>query len=148
MGECRDKALELVGRRPHFHRELQQKLLSRGFPPEEVEEALQDLVRLGLLDDLEHAHGLATGSMSRKGFGPRRIRLELHRRGVEEEVVDTVVARVFADPEEELLRARAVAQRKGIGGQQIDRDRLARHLDRKGYSKAVIVRVLRELDTD
>jgi regulatory protein len=147
LGECRDKALELVGRRPHFHRELQQKLQSRGFPPDEVEEALQEMVRLGLLDDLEHAQALAAGSMSRKGFGPRRIRLELHRRGVEEDVVDTVLARVFEDPEEELLRARAVAERKGLGG-QVDKDRLARHLDRKGYSKAVIVHVLRDLDID
>ena len=144
MGDCRDKALDLVGRRPHFRRELQQKLLDRGFPPSEVNDVLEDLARLGLLDDLQHAQDMATGYLTRKGFGPRRIRFELRRRGVEEQTAARVVAEVFEDPEEELRRARDVAGRKSLRG-AFDRDRLARQLDRKGYSKAVILRVLREI---
>lgn len=144
MGDCKDKALDLVGRRPHFRRELQHKLLNRGYSPEKVGEALEDLARLGLLDDLQHARDLAAGSMTRKGFGPRRIRLELRRRGVEEAIAETVVAEVFEDPGEELRRALAA-----VGERETDRrsdaDRLARKLDRKGYSKGVILRVLGDL---
>jgi len=147
LGDCKDKALDLIGRRPHFRLELQRKLVGRGFQPEEVGAVLEDLARLGMLDDLEHARDLAAGSMERKGFGPRRIRIELQRRGVDEAIAETVVAQAFEDPEEEFRRARETAMRRGIGG-RADSDRLARHLDRKGYSKDVILRVLQDMETD
>ena len=147
MGDCRDKALDLVGRRPHFRQELLQKLLARGYPSLEVEAALEDLERLGLLDDLEHARSMAAGSMTRKGLGPRRMLHELLRRGVGEDTAETVVAEVFADPEEELRRARRLVLRAG-SGVRASRDRLARQLDRKGYSTAVILRVLESIEQD
>ena len=147
MGDCRDKAFDLVGRRPHFRRELQQKLLDRGFQSAEVDGVLGDLERLGVLDDLQHARDLAAGSLTRKGFGPRRVRFELKRRGVDDATVESVVEEAFADPEEELRRARETATRRGVAGQR-DADRLARHLDRKGYSKAVILRVLGDLEPE
>ena len=141
MGACRDKALDLVGRRPHFRGELQQKLLSRGFSADEVEESLVDLERLGLLDDAQFARDLAKGSMARKGFGPRRIRFELQRKGVEEAIVDSVVAEAFSDPLEEERRAIEVVEKRSFD-LSVEADRVARHLDRKGFSKAVILRVL------
>lgn len=147
MGACRDKALELVGRRSHFRRELEQKLLSRGFAAAEVEESLVDLERLGLLDDLQFARDLASGSMARKGFGPRRVRFELHKKGVEEAIAETVVTEVFADPQEEERRAREVVAKRGFD-LRAEPDRVARHLDRKGFSKAVILRILQHSDGD
>ena len=146
MGDCKDKALDLVGRRPHFRRELQRKLLDRGFSAREVDSALDDLVRLDLLDDLQHARDMAAGSMTRKGFGPRRMRFELQRRGVEEFTAESVVSEVFENPDEELRRALEAAEKKGARGRD-DTDRLARQLDRKGYSTAVILRVLGDLES-
>ena len=145
MGDCHDKALELVARRPHFRRELEQKLVRRGFSSDEVESTLEELARVGLLDDLAHAREMAAGSMARKSFGPRRMRAELMRRGVEEAVIDTVLAEVFSDPEEELRRARNAAQRRREGA-AADLSRVGRFLDRKGFSKSVILRVLDELE--
>ena len=83
--------------------------------------------------------------MTRKGLGPRRMRFELQRRGVADDTAESVVAQVFADPEEEFRRARETAARKGDGG-RVEADRLARQLDRKGFSKAVILRVLSDLE--
>ncbi|MGB6641572.1 MAG: RecX family transcriptional regulator, partial [Thermoanaerobaculia bacterium] len=79
--DCYTKAQELLARRPHFRRELAVKLASRKFSPEEVETTLARLAEQGYLDDLEHAFDLARGPLQRKGFGPRRLRYELERRG-------------------------------------------------------------------
>ena len=147
MVSCRDKALDLVGRRPHFRQELLQKLTDRGYPLADIEAVLDDLTRLGLLDDPRHAREMVSGSMTRKGFGPRRMRHELRRRGVDDSIADTAVSEVFDDPDEELRRARVFTEGKTIAGQTA-RDRLARQLDRKGYSAAVIIRVLGEIGFD
>jgi regulatory protein len=145
LGDCHDKALELVARRPHFRRELDQKLARRGFSRDEIESTLEALSPTGLVDDLAHARDLAVGPLARKDFGPRRVRAELMRRGVEEEVAERVVSGVFSEPEEELRRAREAA-RKRSGASAMDDSRLGRYLDRKGYSKSVILRILEEID--
>lgn len=143
--DCYTKAQELLARRPHFRRELAAKLASRKFSAEEIETTLGRLAEQGYLDDREHAFEMARGPLQRKGYGPRRLRHELERRGAPEEVVDDVVAAVLADGE--LDPARQAAERWLSRGRH-DRQALARHLDRKGYSKGVILRVLEELKNE
>ncbi len=143
--DCYTKAQELLARRPHFRRALAVKLASRKFSDEDIETALARLAEQGYLDDQEHAFDLARGPLQRKGYGPRRLRHELERRGAPEEVVDAVLAAVLADGE--LTPARQAAERWVSRGKR-DRQALARHLDRKGYSKGVILRVLEELESE
>ena len=84
------------------------------------------------------AEQLAAG----RGLGRRRVALDLARRGVEPAVVAAALG-----PEEwpeELARARDAASRwRRRGGEQPDA--LARHLDRKGFSRRAIVAILQEL---
>ena len=143
--DCYAKAQELLARRPHFRRELAMKLASREFSAEEIDTAIARLAEQGYLDDLENAFAMARGPLQRKGYGPRRLRHELERRGAPEEVVDEVLAAVLAEGEE--APARQAAERWRSRGRH-DRQALARHLDRKGYSKGVILRVLEELESE
>ena len=133
------KAVDLLARRAHFRAELADKLARRGFAEAAVSTALERLTELGYLDDLEAARSFARERVERQGWGPARLRAELQRRRVEDEEVARVVAETYPDGETAL--ARAVAERfreRGRGGA----DRLARHLDRRGFSKAVIVEIL------
>ncbi len=138
-----DKALRLLARRPHFRRELNRKLASRGFQAEVVEATLDRLEKQGYIDDRRCALELASGQLRRKGFGPRRVRAELERRGAAEDAVEEALSASF--PEGELTRARELAAR-WLGSRSADPDKLARHLDRKGYSKHVILQVLEETE--
>ena len=140
---CYEKALRLLARRPHFRQELARKLTSRGFPRREVEAALERLEARGHLNDRRCALDLASGPLRRKGFGPRRVRAELARRGAPEKAIEEAVSSSFA--EGELSRARDLAARwLGTRGRRLAA--LGRHLDRKGYSKQVILQVLDELE--
>lgn len=144
-GECYEKALELLARRAHFLDELASKLGARGFSQEEIKASLLYLQEQGLIDDRKNALELACGSMTRKGFGPRRMRAELQRRGVSAVVSQEVVSEVFPDRTRELESAKAEARGRLARGKEA-RSRLARRLDRKGYSKSVILQVLEELE--
>lgn len=142
-GDAQAKALDLLTRRPHFRRELAQKLGQRGFPPDEVEPLLDRLEDLGYLDDARCAAEMVRGPLARKGYGPRRMRAELARRGAADEVVDESLAVAF--PEGESEAARQVAERF-LRTRKPDPAALARHLDRKGYSQGVVLELLESFE--
>ena len=82
---CMEKAVDLLSRRPHFRRQLEQKLSSRGFSSDEVETTLARLEELGYLDDVACARGFVTQRLRRGPLGRRRLRAELSRRGADAE---------------------------------------------------------------
>lgn len=141
---CRRKALDLLARRPHFRRQLEEKLRVRGFAEDDVAGVCDRLEESGLLDDLECARSLASGTMRRKRFGPRRLRAELMKRGAPEFVVEEVVTESFREGEKALLRESAIGW---LRRHQWDRSGLARHLERRGFSAGAIVSTLADLES-
>jgi len=116
----------------------------RGAPASVAAEVLADLTARGYLDDAAFArHWVATRSA--RGYGSARLRAELRARGVAGSLVDAALA---AQGDDELERARAVARRRLPALQRADRTRAAArlrdHLVRRGYSAAIVSRVVRE----
>jgi regulatory protein len=134
---CYQKAVQLLAARPHFRAELAGKLSRRGYPPEEIDAALDRLTEQGYLDDREAAAGFVEGRLGR-GEGRARLQAELAKRGVSEEAIEEALGRL---PEDDLPAAREAAdtwERRG----GTDLAALARHLARKGFSHRAIVAVL------
>ena len=120
------------------------RLRRRGAPAPVAAEVLADLTARGHLDDAAFArHWVATRSA--RGYGSARLRAELRARGVAGSLVDAALAAQGGD---ELERARAVARRRLPALQRADRTRAAArlrdHLVRRGYSAAIVSRVVRE----
>jgi regulatory protein len=135
---CYDKAAQLLAVRPHFRQELKAKLAQRGYPSEEIEQALERLESQGYLDDRAAARGFVESRLHR-GEGRSRLRAELLKRGAPEAAVEEALAELT--PENDLPAAREAAARwERQGGR--DPRALARHLDRKGFSRRAIVAVL------
>ena len=116
----------------------------RGAPASVAAEVLADLTARGYLDDAAFArHWVATRSA--RGYGSARLRAELRARGVAGSLVDAALS---AQGDDELERARAVARRRLPALQRADRTRAAArlrdHLVRRGYSAAIVSRVVRE----
>lgn len=145
LSECSIKAMDLLARRPHFRRQLEAKLRQRGFEDAQIAEVCDRLERRKFLDDLECARSLVNGALRRKAYGPRRVRVELVKRGATEEVGDQAVREAFSSGEEPLLRESAA---RWLRSRDLDRQRLARHLERKGFSGGAIFRVMGELGND
>ncbi len=140
-----DKAAHFLALRPHFRRELEVKLARAGYDRGEIGDALDRLSRLGLLDDAALARGFVDTVAKRKGFGRRRIAQELARRGAPEEA--TRAALETRSAQNDLERARELSARFLAKGGK-DPQRLARQLDRKGFAKDAIFKVLKEMAMD
>jgi len=83
-----DKALKLVARRDHFRVELVEKLRRKGFEDGDIRAAMERLDELGLLDDEALAERFVEFRSVDRGWGPRRLMLELRRRGVDSSVAE------------------------------------------------------------
>ena len=134
------KAVQLLGSRPHFRRELQAKLAQRKFPPEEIEEALDRLTGQGYLDDRKTAIAFVEHRLESKAEGRLRLRAELEKRGAAPDAVEEALAAV---PEDDLEPAREAAERWQRLHPRGEPAALARHLARKGFSHRAIFAVLK-----
>jgi regulatory protein len=142
-----DRAVKLLARRTHFRRELAEKLAARGYPREEIDEAFDRLAARRYLDDAEAARQFLEGRLARGGYGRSRLQAELAARGVERSVADAVLDDLL--PEDDLDAAREEARRHA-GRSSAGKDpaklaqKIARCLERRGFSARAIAAVLRE----
>ena len=86
-----NKALDLVSRREHSRHELRQKLNKR-FPETMpiIEEALDKLVLNNILDD-ERFVEMYLNARARKGFGPKKIEMELYSKKVDSMLIANAI---------------------------------------------------------
>lgn len=140
-GELHQTALNLLARREHSDRELERKLLGRGFSGQEVRSVIQELVQQGSLSNTRFAEQYVYSRVE-KGFGPLRIRAELRERGV-----DDGVSGPFMDTNAEIWDERASAARTKRFGPNLpvdfkERARQTRFLQQRGYTQDQIRHVL------
>ena len=136
-GEVRERALRLLAGRPMSRKELVDKLTARPrdrekepIPTELAEEAAGRLEELGYLNDAEYARTVVR-HYAAKGYGERKLRDELWKRGVPRELWDQALEEV-QDPAEGMD---AFIRRK-LMGRTPDREtlgKLSAALARRGY---------------
>ena len=140
----RQKALEMLSRRPYSRRELKDKLLRRGTDEQSVDECISWLDEHGFLDDGEYA-GAVARHYSAKGYGAGRVKTELRRRGIERELADETLAELPENTDKiDAYIARRLSDPK-------DRDsvrKIGAALFRRGYSWEEIRAALRRFDTE
>lgn len=134
-----EAALRLLGVRQRSVFELSRKLGEKGFPDEEVEAAVERLLKAGYLNDEEFALSLARSRARNKAWGPAKIAQDLSLRGIAKETVKEAVR--LACPEEEELALAALKKwrrsHNGLSGRQAT-EKAFRHLSSRGFSPSAI----------
>ena len=80
-------ALKLLGLRNHSRRELERKLLKKGYGAESIAEVVEKLTSRGVLDDRAFGIELIRSRSNRKPAGKLKIGAELRKKGVSEAIV-------------------------------------------------------------
>ena len=137
----RKKAMDLLSRREHSRRELRAKLLGRRFLAADVDDALAQLEKEGLLSDARFAEAYIA-SRVRRGHGPTRIRLELEERGV----ADVLIAEHLERTEIDWGKLAVTVLDKKFGEQSVSNfrewARQAKFLQYRGFTNGQIRDVL------
>jgi regulatory protein len=132
--------------RAHTRHELEQALRAKKVPTAVAQQVLDRMASVGLVDDTAFACAWVESRQQRRHLSAPALRRELQAKGVDRETIEAVLASV--DNQAELVAARALVQRKSAVmahlGDQVRYRRLAGMLSRRGFSPAVIARVLDE----
>lgn len=143
-------ALNVLSRREISAAALRTRLQRRGFPLEEIDEALQRLTRDGTLNDARTASAAARLEGAIRLRGRRRVLQKMRALGIEADVAEAAVEQVFADLDENALLDRAIARRlRGQSAETLDRAgtaRLVRALVGQGFAPDAIFRRLRYVE--
>ena len=140
----RQKALELLSRRPHSRKELKDKLLRRGVSEEDAEDCVAWLAERGFLDDEEYA-GAVARHYAAKGYGAGRVRSELQRRGIDRELA----ADTLSDLPDNAGKIDAfLARRLGDSHDREAVRKVSAALFRRGFSWEEIRAALRRFDSN
>ena len=132
--------------RPRSRVELAEALAKRDVPAEIATRLLDRFEEVGLVDDEAFARTWVQTRMSNKGLSRRALTVELRRKGVDDEVIRTVLDEIDGDAEIEAARRlvrRKIGSTRGLDPPARIR-RLAGMLGRKGYPPGLALRVVRE----
>jgi regulatory protein len=146
-----DYAVKALGRRMRSEAEIRHLMATRIEPGSASDELIaRVLVRLkqyGYLNDTVFAEAYTRLRQENEKFGQRRVRQDLHQKGVQPALIEETLAARYGQTDEAAL-ARQHLERKRLKKPTNEKEtaRILRRLIGAGFSTTAIYKVLREWD--
>lgn len=132
-----DHAVKLLSNRLHTREELRRKLLLRKYDKSLIEQALDRLAELRVLNDEQFAEVFLQNLIHYKNFGFYGLKMKLRQRGLENNLIERLLADFSVEDELEIGR-RAIARKAG------DTEKIIRTLKSKGFRSEVINKLIKK----
>ena len=140
-------ALRLLKLRPRSSAELARKMADKGFDALLARQVIDDLTRLGFLDDEAFARAWLQYRLN-KPMGFRRIAQELVEKGISKDAIRAHWD-VVKESYDELEVVRMLAQKRARQYNNVDplkrRKRVMDYLARRGFQLDIIMKVIRDI---
>lgn len=139
--------LTLLARRELSEAQVRQRLLRRGYPPEDVDSAIERLKAERALDDTRVAEAIARTEIALHQRGRLRVDRQIARAGIAKATAKRAVEQVYADVDTDALLLTALAKRLRGADRIPDQktfQRLYRYLVGQGFEPERVLTVLRQ----
>lgn len=142
-------AARLLARRDHTGFEIKQKLRQRGYDRGVIDAVLTECERLNYIND-ERTARVYIGQLARRGFGFRRIRMELKKKGLSGDYFESILNESSAEIDEGNIAKRALQKKmKSFEREKDNRKRrvkIYRFLYSRGFTETVISEIVRKFN--
>jgi regulatory protein len=143
---ARALCLRLLTARARTRAELAGQLAKRGYPDDVSARVLERLTDVGLVDDAGFAEQWVHSRRANAGKGKRALAAELHTKGVENDVITSVLGGINPGAErgraEQLVRARLRRENLGDADDARVSRRLVAMLARRGFGQTMAYEVV------
>ena len=146
---AKEKALRLLSVRSRSRKELADRLKQAKFSPEAIESALEEMERLGFLNDSDFARVWGRNRTATRPAGAFMLRQELRRKGVAEEDIEKGLQAAFQESSEaEVARELAIRRKQALVAlpEEKARKRLQDFLLRRGFGWDLVSELMEECD--
>ena len=133
MIDAKNYAFWLLGRRAYTKREMYDKLIKKEYGDDCCNDIIEYLEGEGYLNDADYAEKYTNDAINLKKHGVMRIKTDLHRKGIDGEIIDKLFEEMESLDAETI---KAVIERKAEKFDLSDkkqRDRLIGYLLRRGF---------------
>lgn len=140
------QVVRILSYRPYSEKEIREKLSKKKFDSQVIEQVIHKLKEDNLINDQEFANWWAEQRQEFRGKSKYIIKRELAEKGIDKDIVDTIVTNAKGDYE----TAKAFLERKNrtfarYTGEEYTK-KITGFLQRKGFSWEVINKILKEKD--
>jgi len=139
-------ALRILTPRDHSKYELVQKLKQRGFSREVIDDAISSCERFDYIND-ERTAQVYIRQLKRKGYGKKRIRLELNKKGLKGTRLQSILDQSVSETDEQEGAERILKKNIKRFEREKDaikrRDKIYRFLHARGFSQGVIAETIK-----
>ncbi len=139
-------ALRLLYYRERSVAAMKDKLGDKGFSDDEITSVVEILIGDGLLNDRRFAAELSASRIRNKNWGPRKIALDLRRKGISAEITESVLTEIT---EETFTITATRALKKWVEQKGLDKGldernfaRAYRHLESRGFARGLILKLI------
>ncbi len=145
----RAKALGLIGRRDYSQSELQKKLLEK-FPKETsfVQEVIDEFLTSSWISDLRYTEEFIREKSQHGGWGPIKISQKLREKGIDTEVIQSVMHECFSEELQQELAQKLAEEKWNRLYKKTAPERMAavqRFLNSRGFSFQVALAATQSL---
>jgi regulatory protein len=140
-------SLRILTRRDHSQYELVRKLKQRGFSTEDIDDAISACKRFDYIND-ERTARVHIRQLKRKGYGKKRIQLELKKKGLKGTRMQSILDKSVSETDEREGAERIL--KKNIKRFEREKDRLKRRgkiyrfLHARGFLQGVIAEIVKK----
>ena len=143
---AREKIRSYCAYQERNQREVKQKLLSYGLLPYIADEILMELIQDGFLNEERYAQAFARGKVNIKGWGRKKIELELKMRGISAPCIIKALSEIDTDNYSAKLTSLAQKKWDSLKDGRIDirKQKVINYLLGKGYIYQEVEEVLKK----
>ena len=134
--------MDLLARREHSEQELRQKLKSREYDADAIDEVLQGLISDRLQSDARFTEAYVNHRFN-AGVGPLKIRYDLRQKGIADLLADELLESLSDRRDELMLQQRERKYGEVIPAGYAERMKQARFLQNRGFSPESVMRLFR-----
>ncbi len=140
LSKAKESALVYLSYRDRSIAEMNQRLSQKGYPPEVIENVIHTLEETDLLNDERFALSYSRYKVEEKSWGPEKLRFELYGKGIEKELAEVVIKRIYEKYSQNDLIQKLIS-RRSKNRQNVNRAEMKKNIDylkRRGFRWDVI----------
>ena len=143
-----NSALRILTGRDHSKYELTQKLEQRGFTAHDIEKAVSECERFNYIND-ERTSRVYIRQLILKGYGEKRIRYEMNKKGLKGERIQNILSETVAEIDEldgaERILDKNLKRFERESDLKKRRDKIYRFLNVRGFSQETIRKLIKNI---